>query len=440
MEHHKQKIAEDVLQGAGATYSSSYNLTSLPVHDISSVHSGYQQIFPSYNVQDSDILEFDIPVSNTHYTNLGKSFLYLRLKVKKQDGTVLDTTSATSIGNLIFSSMFKNIEIYINNILCSQSTNNYAYTAFMNRILGSTKVEMDTKLQSELYVPSTNALPMDAENKMYTTLKEKTSGSKSIELYSNINHSLFEIKKYFPPSISIKIRMRIASPKFCLFGTKSTTAVKFTDKLVLEESYLDVYRSVANSKIMSLHESLLGKNGKIFYPFKERDTYSYLVDIGNITHVSQTLLHKVPSFVMIGLVDSDAYYGAENLDPFQFNHFNLVSANLLVNGEKQMHSNFKFSVADSQYIKLYRSLFSFTNAEGNTVNISEDEFTKYGKFLIPLLYSDDSFKTDRCIVGQPGDIKVSLEFSGATTKKIAVIVYFIYDRVLSIDKDSIYLE
>lgn len=441
MEHGKQKHIEEVLQQAGSTYSNAYNLTSLPVHDISTLKSEYHQIYPSYNIKDSgDLLEFDIPVSNTHYTNLAKTFLYLRFKVTKSDGTNLANDSKTSIGNLPFSSIFKNIEIYINNILCSTSTNNYAYTAYINRIINSTNVDKDTKLQCELYVPSTHETPVDDSNKMYSTLKDKTKESKSIELYSTINHSIFEIKKYFPPGVSIKIRMRLQSNNFCLFGAKSTDTVKFTDKLVLQESYLDVFRSIANTRITQLYESLLGKNSRIFYPYKEREVFTYAIDIGNITHVSQTLLHKVPSFCMVGITSADAYYGAPELNPYEFKPYNLISASLLVNGEKQMHPNFKFSVDDKQFIKLYRSLFSFPNAEGSTMNISQDEFTKFGYFLVPLYYTDDSMKQDRKCIGQPADIKVSLEFSKASTVKTMITVYFVYDKLLSLDRDSVYIE
>lgn len=73
MESGKHRVAEDALAGSKATFNNTFNLNSLPVHDVSGLTSKYK------------ILDFNIPASPTHYTNLSKSFLYLRLKVTDSD-------------------------------------------------------------------------------------------------------------------------------------------------------------------------------------------------------------------------------------------------------------------------------------------------------------------------------------------------------------------
>lgn len=439
MEHGKQKNIEESVLSSGATFNNSFNLSSLPPHDISIVSTKTEQIFPSFSVKGSDLIEFVIPSSNVYYTNLSKTFLYLRLKAVKSDGTALDANSKTSVVNLIHSTLFKSVDVYVNNILISQPTGNYSYAAFINRVINATKADFDTKLICEGYAQSTSNDPLSETNNMYKTLLAKTKTNK-IELYSVLNHSLFEIKRLFPPTVTFRIQLRLNSPKFCLLSTAGTATAPFTDLLVVEEAFLDVCRTVANSKITSLHEGILSKNQKIHYPFRDRDVIAFSCPTGNINFVSETLLNKIPSFCLIGLLDSKAYYGQENLDPFSFFHNGLTACNLLINGQKVMHENFKFSVADKFYMKLYRSLFNFQNNEGQQMLISEENFTKNGMFLVPLLFTDDSFKTDRSIINLAADIKVSLQFKEATTKDIICVVYFMFDKLLSLNRDSVFLE
>lgn len=434
MEFGKQKLAEERLLSSGATFNSSFNLNTLPPHDISIISSRHDQIFSTFNVKGSELIEFVIPPSNVCYTNLAKTFMYLRLKVVKSDGTDLEPDSPTSIGQLMFSTLFRSVEIFVNDICISNTTGNYAFTSYFHRILNATRADLNTNLICEGYAKSTSSSPIAPDNEMYKTLLAKTR-TKYIEFYSVLNHSLFEIRKQFPINTKFTIRLRLNSPKFCLLSTASTDTLPFTHKVSVEQCYLDVCRNVVNSKIQNLHDGILSKNQKIQFPFRERETLSYMIPTGNITHISETLLSKVPSFALICLLESTAYYGKENLSPLSFFHNDLVSCNFLINGERQLQ-NVKFSVTDKEYMKLYRSLFNFQNSENQQMLMSMESFIENGSFIIPIHYTDDSFKLDRTVASFPADIKVSLQFKEATKKDYVCLFYFTYDRILSIDRDS----
>lgn len=427
------------MMSSGALFNNAFNLTSLPPHDISIVSSKLETVYPTFNVKGSDLIEFVIPPSNVYYTDLSKTFLYLRIKAVDKDGKNLDSQSKTSVINLIHSTLFKTVDVYVNNILVSQPTGNYAYAAFINRVINATQADFDTKLKCEGYAESTSPTVLSETNNMYKTLLAKTKTNK-MEFYSNLNHSLFEMRRLFPFGVSFRIQMRLNSAKFCLLSTAGTDTNPFLERILVEESWLDVCRTVPNSKIVSLHESILSKNQKLHFPYRDRDVLAFMCPTGNMTFVSETLLSKVPSFCLIGLLDSKAYYGLESSDPFAFFHKSLVSCNLLVNGQKVMNENFKFSVGESFYMKLYRSLFNFQNSNGQQMLISEESFTKNGLFLVPVLVSDDSFKSDRGIVNMSGDIKISLQFKEATTADLICVVYVLTDKLLSLNRDSVFIE
>lgn len=465
MERTAQKNAEEKQLSTSATFNASYNLTSLPVSDISNLSERYETIYPSFPVSESsEVLEFQLPVSSTHYTNLSKSFLYLRVKVVKNDGTELINNSKTAPVNLLFSSLFRSLDIFINNVNLTASDNNYGYTSYFQRMLTSTKTDKETKLQSELFFPSSSSNSISESNNMYKNLLK--AAKNDIEMYSVINHALFEQKRQFPPGINIKLRFRLNSPLFYLItetlrtttsggassgvqsggiaggapSTVTTITTPFTDKCILLETYIDLHRSISNSKIQNHHESLLSRGSKIHYPLKNRNCLSYVIQSGSITHVSETLLNKKPTFACISLIDTKGFNGSENIDPFGFYDCNLISASMLVNGEKNLFSNPKFSVPDKQYMKYYRQLFNIMNKNNETMNISVEDFTTNGMFIIPLHFNDDSFKTDRTTVPEDCTIKVSLTFKEATEKNYSVLFFYCYDQLLSIDKQHVFLE
>lgn len=459
MERSAQKTTEEKQLNSAATFNASFNLTGLPVSDVSTVSDHYETVYPSFQIGDSDVLEFNLPVSSTHYTNLSKSFLYLRVKIVDKDGSDIADNSKTAPVNLLFSSLFRNLEIYLNNVLINSIDNNYGYSSYIHRMLTSTKVDKETKLQSELYYPSSSANSLVETNTMYKNLINAAQ-TKNIELYSVINHSLFEQKRQLIPGMSIRLRFRLNSPQFYLMTSKpstvttaasggtsggaatpsTTVTTPFTEKIAVLESYIDLHRSIANSRIQSHHESLLSRGSKIYYLFKDRNCLSYNVMAGSITHVSETLLSKTPTFACIALVDTKGYNGSENIDPFGFYHNNLISASMLINGEKSMFANPKFSVPDKQYMRLYRQLFTILNKNGETMNLSLADFTTNGMFILPLWWNDDSLKTDRTSVPLDCNVKVALTFKEATSKNLTVLYYYCYDRLLSFDKNHVYLE
>lgn len=137
MEHGKQKAAGEHLMSSGATFHSAFILTSLPPHDVSVVSSRQETYSPSFSVKGSDLIDL------------------------ASDGkTNLLPESKTSVINLIHSTLFKTMDVWINNVLISVPTGNYDFTAFINRIINSTQADSETKLVCEGYAQSTSKEPL----------------------------------------------------------------------------------------------------------------------------------------------------------------------------------------------------------------------------------------------------------------------------------------
>lgn len=264
MERGSQKNLEEQALKSSPTFSTSLNLGHMPSTDISIVQEHFEQIYPVFNISDSPILEFYIPGSSTHYTDLSNIFLAIRAKCTNKDGTKLATDSATCPANTPFSTMFQNLEVLIQNVGTCSGSGNYAYTAMIEKIINNNLQSVNTKMRTEHMYRETSATAVDALNNAYVNLKKIAQGG-DWECYSVISHPLFSQIRMLPPNISVRIRLRRSPNTFCMLSTLPAGNAAFTDQLVIIDSFLDVKRVVVNSKIQQMHESILSKGGGNYF-------------------------------------------------------------------------------------------------------------------------------------------------------------------------------
>lgn len=391
---------EDQQLKSSPTYQTSLNFQSVPPSDISVLNTSYETFWPVFNPSDTSVVEYFLPASSSHYTDLKDTFLYLRLKVTDKEGKALLTDSSTAPGNMIFSSLFNNVELLLNNVSISNNSNNYSYSAYLNRMLNSTKDD-DESLKCEGYYKQTTNTAVDSSNNGYKSLL-KLQQNGDIELYGRISHGIFDMDKMVPPGISIRIRLRLQPSVFCLLGNKPAAGNVFTDLCKISETYLDVKRHLVHSKKMQIHQNAWNKGMSYKFPYTDYDVITYTVGKGNLQHISEVLFHELPSFVLIGLVKTTSYTGEADESPFSFSDFNLSGVQLLLNGENILFPHLQTSKSNKHYMKVYRRLLNLKGKDGTPPNIDLNEFLNTGKFLIPLWYNNN--KSDRYSIKKEGSV------------------------------------
>ncbi len=85
---------------------------------------------------------------------------------------------------------------------------------------------------------------------------------------------------------------------------------------------------------------------------------------------------EVPSCMVIGMVDAEAYSGTYNTNPFHFQHFNLASMGFYINGEPVPHPPLDFDIKDCEYLRGLLSLYSVTGKvyENTNLPITRDTY------------------------------------------------------------------
>ena len=77
--------------------------------------------------------------------------LYLQAKITKQDGTNLDANDPVGPVNLLLHSLFSQVDISLNGIQVTTSTNTYPYRAMLETLLSYGGDAKKSQLTSALY-------------------------------------------------------------------------------------------------------------------------------------------------------------------------------------------------------------------------------------------------------------------------------------------------
>lgn len=437
MDSKAQKSVEDGAIKSQAAFTSALNLSAVPYIDVSSIQSHYEKCFPQYSPNETNCLEFYIPPSSVFYTQLNDTYLYLRLRIVDASNNVVATTSTTCPVNGIFSAIFSSMDIQINNVSCSGGSNMYAYSSHIQRLISSDLDTLNTKMISECYFGETSETDVLPTSETYKALHQLQK-DKVFETYSKIYHGLFMSERFVAPQTGIRIKFRIANPKFYLLGTDPSTSTTFEHRIQVMEAFLDLKRHIVNSRIMSMHETLYNKGSAFKYPYLDYDAISFSITSGTLTFTSENLFSSVPEMLILGLVDGKSFNGLPSLSPFRFKHYNLASACALVDGESVNFSDPKMDVSEKMLMRQYRHLVNIKCSQGKSNAITLDEFKRFGCFLLPLINNNNG-RSDRFSIEKTSNVKVQLQFKTSTAANINAILYYAYPKVLSVSKTQVFI-
>jgi hypothetical protein len=161
------------------------------------------------------------------------------------------------------------------------------------------------------------------------------------------------------------------------------------------------------------------------------------------TVLSNIFLGTLPPRVIIGLLDSDAFNGTKNTDPFKFEHFDVNHVSLLSDSKCipaiPLEPNFSDDLIRREYFHLLHTLQS-NCYQKEDIGISLEDFKSKG-------YTFYAFTLPNVLEGsgpalspkQSGFINLRLGFKKPLPKNVTVIVYGEFQDEIIIDSSrSVY--
>ena len=100
-------------------------------------------------------IEFAVSGATADYIDLSNTYLYVKAKVLRQDGTNPPADAVFAPVNYWLHSLFSQVDVLLNNTLVTPSENTYPYRAYIESTLNYGREAKTTHLTSTLYYQDT---------------------------------------------------------------------------------------------------------------------------------------------------------------------------------------------------------------------------------------------------------------------------------------------
>lgn len=400
--------------------------------------------------QGSKSRQFYIPGSMSEYIDLARTELYMSIRVEKEDGTSFKVDKThNEIGlpiDMIFHSMWKSVDVKLNNILVSSSGTDYPYKAAIETLLnynrnakviqlsaiGYTGDERNPAATNDKEIPINHGLRIRKElfgkigSDKVTISRDKNV---SCEFMGNLLADICNQEHAILNNVNVTITLTPSKDEFRLIGNTKC-------RLIIEDIYLDVCKVGVTPALLLAHEAGL-EISPSKYPFQKVDCRSILFPArSNGDSITNIYNGVVPSKLIVAMVDSDAYSGDMSKNPLNFEHFDVESIGFFVNTTPTPKKPYEFNFEENIYLDGLLSLYRSSGKVGENTDLGiTREMYKNGMFLVSFDV-DPTAAADMRYLGVPqeGHTKLTIKFKKHLTNPIYVILYATFPSRVEIDK------
>ena len=390
-------------------------------------------------------VEFTANADKSHYTDLAGSLLVLKVKYLHDDGgNIAPKPQVAPVQNLA-GSMFKGVDMWLNNVKITPPENNMHYISFFNNFLYPSTAHPQMTLSGWYPDTYTSTQTADQDNpgergadkndgldKRSTIIGE----SRPVCLVSKLYAAPHLIQRWFPPGC--KFDWSLQTENFNFFSMSPSNATKkFT--CIITDAEIWLKRVNVSPSVSIAHKKLLDEKNMIF-PCKYIESRTMEISNGSFNFKFDNVFQgaKMPSAIFAMMVRSEAKKGNLQRNPYVFQHANL----------SQMRCYLGSRVFPSIMYKLNPSKWDCEQAILDTLlaldvygsnrgpaQLSRDTFTA-GCFILGLDLSRDSNPSAGYINTDFNATSLSLEgsFADATTTNYTLIVLGVFNGRLELNK------
>ena len=162
-------------EGSCECAKSELDLFSIPPTQTSIDSGTFVEYRPISTLTDGAPIEFDVTASGDDYLDFANSYLHVKVKIERANGTPLEAADTVGPVNNLLHSMFSQVDVSLNGTLITNSTNTYPYRAYLENLLTFGPAAKKSQLTSGLFYKD-EAGKMDTPNPLEDDAAEKNSG------------------------------------------------------------------------------------------------------------------------------------------------------------------------------------------------------------------------------------------------------------------------
>lgn len=408
----------------------------------------HMEYHPIASITPGAPIEFNVTAAEDDYTDIGRTYLYLKTKISKHKPEVEVVTNTDRVApiNLWLHSLFSQVDVKLNNVLITSSVNTYPYRSYLETLLTYGKDAKDGQLSMECWCQDdgendnrmeNTVLTDDQNHKVNRGFKKRHDllANGKMELIGRLHCDIFLQDRYLPNGVDMNIKLIRSPATFNLIGhTEGLQAPNYS--VDIESAVLYVRRVKVNPGIIVEHNKLLNAGKHLKFPLRRSVVNTFTISAGTQSKIhDHAITGQLPRRMCLAMVTNRAYNGSFDTSPYRFQHFNITQLSLNVEGETIPAQPLKMNFGTNDYLRAYLSLFEGTGMlydnKGNCIS-RKDYKNGYTIFCFDL--TADMADGNHMDPIKHGSVRVDLQFSEPLDNTINVILYSEYENTIQIDR------
>lgn len=391
----------------------------------------WEEIQPLNSITNDGPYEFRIP-PDPNYIQLNKNFLYIQFRIKTPAVAPNAAVPDYAAINLIGKTFLKQVKCFIANKLVYDSSDKYAYRAFLETELNYGHDAKDSHLQSAFYFKENGSKIDTKDNESFKQRAAFFKDEAIVEVTAPLHIDLFLQDRYLINFIDLKLELYKNSDTFLLQCFEDVNLKLEIIKMKWFVRKVEILDSVGLAI-----ESVL-KSTPVKYPIRRVQMTNLHVSNPSRETAHQALFTgQLPRRIVFGCVEGDAYRGNMKKSPFIFKNFDITDVKVTCGGQtfpaQPLHVDFKSNVYITAFNQLFEALDMARENKGNSINRTDYKNT-HCLFAFDLTPDEDD--NGHWDLIREGTTSLDIKFADKLPDSgVEIVVYAEFDNLLFIDKD-----
>lgn len=302
-----------VLEDSAPTVVDQLKLFDVPQTEKGVVRSEFIEYAPLGQVTQLSPVDFRIVTQENQYLDLNRSLLKVTFRIVDSEGVIAIADDPVAPVDSILHSLWRQIEVFLNQVLISSSTNNYAYKANINYRLNAT-FQNNAIAESSGYVGDVWSIGFGSTGN--TIRRDLLENGKVVTYCGPLLADVCSTKKWILPGIETVIRLWQNSEEFRISTGGAATAKGY--KIGFQEIRFLANIITVQPEVTLAHKQILQKeNAK--YPYTRTRLHTYNISQGSsFFKQDQIFQNEKPDRVVVAFVLTEAYLGKYEENPFTY--------------------------------------------------------------------------------------------------------------------------
>lgn len=410
--------------------------------------TGFVEYFYPKNDLRTGVLEFVVEGNKDHFIIPSKTYLKLELELSgsaeqaqgstTKPKTVADGTAQACVINNIFHSVFESVEVHVNNVPTTKPDRNHAYSAYLQTLCNYGEDQMKSYFALSGWSKDTAGSMDDytgtANKGLKTRRKFFREGSGKVELIGKIHSPLFFQEKVLPTQTSLRVILRKAADHFTLMHEKGDFNLSITNAILMVRKVRPV------AKLVDGCNKMLEEDHPIPYFLNTPSINHITIDEGSSQFVRDNLFlgGKIPQRIVIGMVETEAYHGKADKNPFNFKHFDLSEITLYKDGTPYPMPMTRMDFETKDCAHAYHNFMCALNGDYARFvpAITMEEYMKgYTLFVYDMSPDQMDCINPGSLTPMNSSIRLELKFRKPTPKNITLLLYSETEHLMEIYRE-----